>query len=675
MTVDTLAAALAYAARGWAVLPCKPREKVPASAHGLNDASTERAALTTWFGGESRYNIAIRTGNGLLVLDADGEAGEASLAALERKHGALPETVVSLTGRGRHFLYAVTDGAPVPNSAGKLGPHLDTRGDGGYILVEPSIHPSGRMYAWDVDHHPDEWPLAEAPGWLLALLREREAPPAEPSGNTVREGGRETHLASLAGTMRRKSADASVILAALRAENAKRCAPPLPDHDLQRIAKSIARYGVAEAVPNDDLDVLAITPEPSWPRPLGDAAFHGLAGEIVRTIEPQTEADPAALLVQFLAAFGATLGREPHVEVAADRHAGNLFVALVGETAKGRKGVSLGYPRRIVEGADPSMRERIQSGLSSGEGLIHAVRDRVERDQAVKKNGKTVERERVVVDEGVKDKRLLVVESELAAPFRVIRRDGNTLSPLLRLAWDGGDLRTLTRNNPLVATGPHVALIGHITRQELLNVLDGTEAANGMLNRFLWVSVRRARMLPEGGHIDAVVLDGFARRAADALAFARHVAVVRRTDDARELWAEVYPSLSEDVPGLLGAATARAEAQVLRLSMLYALLDTSANVEPGHLRAALEVWRYCAASARFIFGDRFGDPALDTLWDALRNRPEGMTRTDIRDLFGRHRSGESIEGALARLSRMGRVRRESVSTGGRAAERWFAHVV
>jgi len=229
-------------------LPCRPCEKVPATAHGLNDASTEPAAQHTWFGGDSRYNIAIRTGNGLLVLDVDGDEGEASLAALERKIGPLPETVISFTGRGRHHFFKVSDGKPVPNSASTLGPHLDIRGDGGYVLVEPSIHPNGRQYAWDVDHHPDDFPFAEAPGALLALLRAPAARPADPWGtaDTIAEGGRNQHLASLAGTMRRKSADASVILAALRAENAKRCVPSLPDHEVRRIAESVARYGVAE---------------------------------------------------------------------------------------------------------------------------------------------------------------------------------------------------------------------------------------------------------------------------------------------------------------------------------------------------------------------------------------------------------------------------------------------
>ena len=112
------------------------------------------------------------------------------------------------------------------------------------------------------------------------------------------------------------------------------------------------------------------------PQPLGEEAFHGIAGDIVRAIDPHTESDPAALLFQFLAAFGSAVGRSPHALAEDDRHGANIFICLVGETSKGRKGTSWGRIYGLFQAAGLGWAEsNVQSGLSSGEGLIHAVRD------------------------------------------------------------------------------------------------------------------------------------------------------------------------------------------------------------------------------------------------------------------------------------------------------------
>jgi hypothetical protein len=126
-----------------------------------------------------------------------------------------------------------------------------------------------------------------------------------------------------------------------------------------------------------------------------------------------------------------------------------------------------------------------------GEGLIYAVRDRVEGEN---KKGETA-----VLDEGVEDKRLLVLEAELAGVLKVMSREGNTLSPVIRQAWDDGALQTLTKNSPMKATSAHVSMVGHITKAELLRHFTETEAANGFANRFIWLLVKRSKILPFGG--------------------------------------------------------------------------------------------------------------------------------------------------------------------------------
>jgi DNA replicative helicase MCM subunit Mcm2 (Cdc46/Mcm family) len=142
-------------------------------------------------------------------------------------------------------------------------------------------------------------------------------------------------------------------------------------------------------------------------------------------------------------------------------------------------------------------------------------------------------------------------------------------------------------------------------------------------------------------------------------------------ESARELWVEVYGGLSEGKPGLFGAATSRAEAQTVRLASLYATLDRSRTIERSHLEAALALWRYAEASALFIFGDATGDAVADRIAAALEEESDGLTRTDLFHVFGRHRSRDRIDEALALLERLGRVRSERAETGGRPAERWF----
>jgi DNA-binding transcriptional ArsR family regulator len=144
--------------------------------------------------------------------------------------------------------------------------------------------------------------------------------------------------------------------------------------------------------------------------------------------------------------------------------------------------------------------------------------------------------------------------------------------------------------------------------------------------------------------------------------------------NALDEWAAVYPTLSEGRPGLLGAVTARAEAQTIRLAMLYALLDSSPTIRLDHLRAALAAWQYCEDSARFIFGDTLGDPTADEILRLLRGAERGLARTDIAEHFKRHKSSTEIGRALAVLRSLGLVRSERHGTSGRTAEVWFPGV-
>lgn len=408
-----------------------------------------------------------------------------------------------------------------------------------------------------------------------------------------------------------------------------------------------------------------------WPAPPGREAFHGIAGQLVSALEPASEADPVALLAQLLAGFGSEVGRSAYFQVEGDRHFTNEFFVLVGSTSRGRKGTSWGRIKPLLAGADAEWAdERVQTGLSSGEGVVWSVRDAISKSERVKERGKSVRYEMVQVDPGIQDKRLLIMEPEFANVLRQIERQSNTLSAVLRLAWDGAKLQTLTKNSPGKATGAHVSLVGHITGDELRRYLTTTEVANGFANRILWLCVRRSKELPEGGRVDEAALTDIAGRLARGVAFAKTAGEMRRDEETREIWRGVYGQLTADTPGLAGAMTARAEAHAVRLSLLYALLDCSPVIRAEHLLAALALVDYISRSAQHIFGSTTGDKLVDELRSLLQAAPGGLSRTDISAALGRHYPAERIEGALSILADMGEAVCERVETGGRSREVW-----
>jgi hypothetical protein len=158
-----------------------------------------------------------------------------------------------------------------------------------------------------------------------------------------------------------------------------------------------------------------------------------------------------------------------------------------------------------------------------------------------------------------------------------------------------------------------------------------------------------------------------------AIEVARPIKRVTMTPEAADFWEEIYPVLSKDQPGLLGAITARAEAQTIRLALVYALLDGSPQITQGHLEAAQAVWMFCDESARYVFGDLVGEAFPDEVLRVLRSAgTNGMSRVDLYQMFISHRSKDKIGKALIRLLAAGKVRRVQQASHGFAGEMWFA---
>lgn len=411
-----------------------------------------------------------------------------------------------------------------------------------------------------------------------------------------------------------------------------------------------------------------------FPQPLGETAFCGLAGSVVKAIAPYTEADPAALLGSLLTMFGSAVGRGPHFLAGDAEHPTQLYVCIVGETSIGRKGTSAEAPRRLLTSSDPTWTGRIASGLVSGEGVIHHVRDpRFTRRKP--KKGEVPDVDGLVeelVDAGVEDKRLMVLVPEMAQVLGVISRKDNTLSAVIRDFWDRGTAQTLAKTSPDRATGALVSILAHITPTELRDRLESTEIANGFANRFLYLAARRSQLLPRGGSIPPTVLMGIVPSLMQALQHARILAEVDLTDDAWMLWDQHYQSLTTRPAGLVGAVTGRAAPMVRRLALIYALMDERADVHKDHLLAALEVWRYAEESAKWVFGDRLGQRLADHCLALLREAgAQGITRNELREALGHRIAGGRITDALQLLEDAGLAHNESISTGGRPTDRWY----
>ncbi len=385
--------------------------------------------------------------------------------------------------------------------------------------------------------------------------------------------------------------------------------------------------------------------EVPWPV-LGADALSGVAGDIVRTIIPHSEADHANLLMQFLALFGNAAGGNAHALAGGVRHPMRLFVVIVGDSASA-KGEAAGRIRHLLSYVDPDWeRACIKTGLSSGEGLINAVRDPDDLTE-----GQTPP-----------EQRALFLESEYGVALARMGWERNALSGYMRQAWDGPRIATLTKQ-PTVATNAYVGINGHVTPHELRQNLAGVDLSNGFANRHLWVKVRRAADRPDGGGVPHY--GRLTSHLTDALTFARTIdRPIVRDAAATALWNAIYADLTRPAEEPIASVLARVRPQVLRLSLIYAVLDFSHLVTEEHLRAALAVWDFCRASATSIFGAGDASSLGLRVLTALRNAGAGgLSRTAISAVLGNHAKSREIRDELAALEEDNLIAHDEIKVG------------
>lgn len=379
---------------------------------------------------------------------------------------------------------------------------------------------------------------------------------------------------------------------------------------------------------------------------LGSESLRGLAGDVVRACTAESEATTPAVLFYFLQRFGCQIGAFAHVAVGEQKQYARLNVVLVGETAKARKGTSMAPVDAIfneVPRFGTSLARTIPGGnLSSGEGLIAAVADESEEKE---QDGQPKRY-------GVSDKRCLVVSEEFASALAAMKRQGSNLSAFVRCLWDIGCVEIMTKNEKLKTTNAHVCLMFHITNPELKELMTNREVFNGFVNRFLWVKVRREKLVSSPKPIPQEVKDSLAQRIAEAARFGGTLQEVKLSATAAQDWHETYVTLNEvDKSPLHEATTSRDAPYILRLALIYAILDLSSTVESWHLQAAIAAWNYCDESARQIFenvGQSKDQERKAKILSALAGK-QSLKKTDFINLFNRNVSASEIKGLIDEL--------------------------
>jgi Bifunctional DNA primase/polymerase, N-terminal/Primase C terminal 1 (PriCT-1) len=350
-----LAAALDYAKRRKPVFPC--HGKTPMTKHGFHDASADEKQIRAWWAKWPSANIGIPTGapSRLLVVDIDGSPGEESLKALEIKYGMLPRTRTIITSPGHLQLwFTQPENVTTKSSASVLGKGLDMRGDGGYVVAPPSIHPTAKkpyLVLREVGPLP-------APAWLIELVRRGsvKSSSAKEVPDSIPAGQRNTTLTSLAGTLRRRGMSEAEILDHLRLFNSKRCNPPLPDDELRAIAASIGKKPTV--VPQESRPAIIVD--------MPEAVLDGRLGELCE--RSMGDCLRAYAWPSLLVCAGTLVAGERTLPT-------NLFVALVGPVGSGKTQAAERAMRSFGMNQENDAPPILKLKAGSGEGLLKEIGD------------------------------------------------------------------------------------------------------------------------------------------------------------------------------------------------------------------------------------------------------------------------------------------------------------
>jgi hypothetical protein len=627
--------------------------KHPATAHSFKDATADVARIRTFLSNPGTPNYGLNAPEGVLAIDVDQAEGLARWVELERLYGALPATLTTLTANGRHYFFRWPETVgPMPH--GKLFGFVVRRHDDGYVIGPGSVHPAGVVYdtlrqasgmPYDIAELPEAWAQAAVTKPRLSVVG---GPAPLPS-----RGGRHDWLRDRARYYRGVMDDPAVLRAALMAENARLDEPKMEVEVERAIGEVFEKFPAdlpevveertAAHLGEDTLDLLGQPSSGEFPDPPAAEAFGGLLGELVDDLAGGTDASLAGLLGSLVAFAGAMIPGKAYFH---REQTSSPFIALVGESSIGRKGTAM---TRVMDAMAEALERGnvnrvVIDGLNSGEGLVSTLyykHEHFSNDPVVG----------------------LVFEEEYATLLASRGRDGSTLDPRMRQAFDGGPISNRRSGETKTVNPPYwlPSLIG-ITPVELRQRLEPGALQSGSANRWLYLPVLRREIIPTN------TAPAFSPENRQALIDANRYAVklpplltvAPAVTATLAEYADFLPSASF---GLARDLSRRLSIIAFRVALVHALVERSVVVTPTHLDRALALTEYARRGIAWVFGDTIGNPDANLLfrhlWASGRLTRTQITKEIVRDPIRR-------QAAIDELLRLGRAQIVTVHTSGRA---------
>ena len=401
-----------------------------------------------------------------------------------------------------------------------------------------------------------------------------------------------------------------------------------------------------------------------------DDAYYGPLGELARRHQTEIPINLMAFYAMLLPAIGWLIGRRAMIQISRDKHFCNLFTVIVGKTGCG-KGQCWNIVQSLVEQIDPTCPQRLHRDVASAPGLIGLVRDA----------STLVRGKKVIDDPGVTDKRCFVLFEEMDNLFTAMGRQGSTLEKLWNMAYDGRSLENNARDREK-ATNPHVSCVCQITdesfRDAVGTVSKGRGRSNGFFNRFITVRAVKERSLPRGGvmpdvgdliqELQTALAPLGACDSASPKTIQWHPSAYPELDAFHAALDGEHPFLS----GLDGLA-ARLKPNVMRIAMLFAVIDRDEFIRPDHLRAAKAFCLHCIDDSRGFFhpsSSSFAKPSLDDRVLAVATK-DPCAATGFHNLLGNKCVGEALQASLSRLVEQRALIREDFKPDhGKTVPRW-----
>lgn len=380
-----------------------------------------------------------------------------------------------------------------------------------------------------------------------------------------------------------------------------------------------------------------VQPKPHKPNV---ALSHGLLGEIIDSIEPHTEADPAAVALQLLVFMGNMAGKNGFIGGGAKPLFMNINVLVIGDSCDGAKGESLGVVGQLTEGLDEVWGEDCQVyECNSGEGLKELFADQAEAE---------VSDDGVLTDPSIdEDKRRNIVLTEFMTLLVAKNRSDSSLSGAVCQLYDCiGQVQGNTRKNPFKGRNPYGSIIGHITPDDFEARTQAVDATSGFLNRFLACYSEESKRLPDGG--DIAVLHSWHSELQKSLKYMQQPREYCRDDEAAAIWRPWYRARKNTEQGIVRPLTARARPHIAKLSLIMAALNRRPYITLQDLEAAFDLWRYSVETWRYQFG-MWNRAMTDRVLAVLSAAAKPLTVEDITNGVGKTVKQHVLSDALQKL--------------------------